>query len=324
MPKAIQNQPQSASRNNLKNTNETRPEPIHSQSAHKILIAFLLNLSFSIFEFIGGIFTNSIAITSDAIHDFGDAVSIGIAYFLERYSRKAPDHKYTYGYLRYSVIGSLITTLILLTGSCLVIAGAIGRIIHPAPVNYDGMIVLAIIGVIINSAAAVYTHEGDSLNQKSVNLHMLEDVLGWIIVLIGAIVMRFTNIELLDPLLSIAVALFILINALRNFKEIIDLFLEKTPHGISVDDLRQHILEIKHVEDVHHIHVWSMDGTQNYATMHIVCTHPSPAIKSDIRRELKKHGISHVTIELEQPGEHCLDETCHIESVAEPHSHHHH
>ncbi len=301
-------------------TTAHRPKPT---PAHKILIAFLLNLGFSIFEFIGGFFTNSIAITSDAIHDLGDALSIGIAYFLERYSRKSPDDKYTYGYIRYSVIGSLITTLILLAGSCIVIYSAIQRIFQPAPVNYDGMILLAIFGVVINFIAAWYTHEGDSLNQKSVNLHMLEDVLGWAVVLVGAIVMRFTNIELLDPLLSIAVAVFILVNALKNFREIFDLFLEKTPHGISLDDLRSHLLEIKNIKDVHHIHVWSIDGYQNYATMHVVTPAPTSALKQSIRDELREHGISHVTIEFESPDEHCPDESCHPASPSPAHHHHH-
>ena len=159
-----------------------------------ILIAFLLNLSFSIFEFIGGLFSNSVAILSDSIHDLGDALSIGISYFLERKSKKEPDEKYTYGYIRYSVMGSLITTVILLVGSLLVIYNSIKRVINPVQVNYDGMLILAIIGVIINFIAAYSTKEGDSLNQKSVNLHMLEDVLGWVVVLIGAIIMRFTDI----------------------------------------------------------------------------------------------------------------------------------
>lgn len=291
-------------------------------SSRKILVAFLLNLGFSIFEFIGGFFTNSIAITSDAIHDLGDAASIGIAYFLERYSRKAPDQQYTYGYLRYSVIGGLITTLILLTGSCIVIVSSVQRIFNPSPVNYDGMILLAIFGVVINFIAAWYTHEGDSLNQKSVNLHMLEDVLGWAVVLVGAIVMRFTDIEILDPLLSIAVAIFILVNALRNFKEILDLFLEKTPHNISIDDLRHHILELKDIQSVHHIHVWSMDGYQNYATMHVVTTRPTHALKESIREELHEHNISHVTIEFESPSEHCDDTTCHIGPTSHVHYHH--
>lgn len=294
--------------------------------AHKILIAFLLNLGFSIFEFIGAIFTNSVAITSDAIHDLGDAASIGIAYFLERYSKKSPDHKYTYGYVRYSIIGGLLTTLILLFGSALVIYTAVNRILNPAPVNYDGMIILAFFGVAINFAAAYYTHDGRSLNQKSVNLHMLEDVLGWVVVLIGAIVMHFTDITIIDPLLSIGVAIFIFANALGNFKSILDLFLEKTPHGISIERLREHLLSIKGVQDVHHIHVWSLDGYHNCATMHVVCVNPSPNLKASIREELQEYGIGHVTIELETPDEHCDAIACHAiaSQPACPHHHHHH
>ena len=144
-----------------------------------ILIAFVLNLAFSVFEFFGGIFTGSVAIVSDAIHDIGDAASIGVAFFLEKKSKKQPDRKYTYGYARYSVIGGLITTLILLVGSCLVVYNAILRIIEPTVINYDGMIVFAVVGVIVNLCAAIFTREGGSINQRAVNLHMLEDVLGW-------------------------------------------------------------------------------------------------------------------------------------------------
>ena len=174
-----------------------------------ILIAFILNLSFSIFEFIGGIFTNSVAILSDSIHDIGDALSIGISYFLEKKSKKSADNKHTYGYIRYSVLGGVITTIILMVGSILVIYQAIGRILNPVEVNYSGMIIFAILGFIINLLAAFFTKEGDSINQKAVNLHMLEDVLGWAIVLVGAIIMNFTDISIIDPIMSIAVALFI-------------------------------------------------------------------------------------------------------------------
>ena len=235
-----------------------------------ILIAFILNLSFSIFEFFGGLYTNSVAILSDSIHDFGDAVSIGISYFMERKSKKKANNKYTYGYIRYSVLGGVITTTILLVGSILVIIGAVKRIINPVEVKYNGMIILAIIGFILNFIAAYVTREGDSINQKAVNLHMLEDVLGWVVVLIGAIVMNFTDIKIIDPIMSIGVSIFILINSLKNLKQVLDLFLEKTPNDIDIEELKNHLLKINGVDDIHHIHVWSIDGYNNYATMHIV------------------------------------------------------
>ena len=289
-----------------------------------ILIAFLLNMSFSIFELIGGIFTNSVAIISDAIHDFGDSISIGISYFLEKKSKKKPDHKYTFGYARYSILGAFITNAILTIGSVLVIINAVKRIINPVAINYDGMIIFAIFGVIVNFLAAYFTKEGDSLNQKAVNLHMLEDVLGWVVVLIGAILIKFTEITLIDAIMSIGVAIFILIHAIKSFKSIVDLFLEKIPNGIEIEELKEHLQEIDNVKDVHHIHVWSMDGFHNYATMHIVTdlkdTHH---LKTEIKKELKEHGISHTTIEFEETGYECNEIECTVEEP-QHHGHHHH
>lgn len=297
------------------------------KTTRNILIAFLLNLFFSVIEFAGGIFTGSVAIISDAVHDIGDAASIGISYFLERKSKKQPDEKYTYGYSRYSVIGGIITTLILLFGSVAVIYNAAHKIANPSEINYNGMIVFAVIGVIINLAAALVTRDGESINQKAVNLHMLEDVLGWVVVLIGAIVMRFTDFAIIDPIMSICVAVFILVNTIRNFKEVLDLFLEKTPEGICVSELKEHLLEIDGVLDVHHIHIRSMDGFHVYATMHVVTDSDHHEIKEKVREELSEHGIVHATLELEDEDEYCHEEKCtveHVENAGMHHHHHHH
>lgn len=289
-----------------------------------ILIAFILNLVFSVFEFVGGVFTGSVAIISDAIHDIGDAISIGISFFLEKKSHKKPDGKYTYGYARYSVIGSVITTLILLFGSVSVIFNAIIKIFNPNEINYNGMIIFAVVGIIVNFSAAYITQEGDSLNQKAVNLHMLEDVLGWLVVLIGAIIMRFTDFKIIDPIMSIGVAIFILINAVKNLKEALNLFLEKVPDGIITEEISKHIKSIEGVIDVHHIHIWSMDGHNNFATMHIVTNCDAHKIKELIREELSKHGISHATLELESEDEHCHEKDCNINTNHHSAHHHHH
>lgn len=291
-----------------------------------ILIAFILNLVFSIFEFIGGFVTNSVAIVSDAIHDIGDAMSIGLSYFLEKKSKRKPDEKYTYGYVRYSVIGSLITTVILIIGSIFVVLNAINRIITPVEISYNGMIIFAIIGVVVNFLAAYFTREGDSLNQKAVNLHMLEDVLGWVVVLIGAIVMKFTDIKIIDPVLSIGVAIFIFKNAISNLQEVLDLFLEKTPKGINVEELKHHLLEIEGVKDIHHIHIRSMDGYNNFATLHAVVDGNNKDIKERIKEELKEHGINHTTIETEAVGEECSETRCEgcTKQTSCRHAHHHH
>jgi len=295
------------------------------KSTRNILLAFVLNLAFTIFEFFGGLFTGSFAILSDSIHDFGDTISIGIAYLLEKKSKKRPNSTYTYGYARYSILGALITTVILIVGSVFIIVGAITRLFHPTTVNHDGMIALAIVGVIINSIAVYVTHSGKNLNQRSVSLHMLEDVLGWIVVLVGAIVIKVTNLAILDPIMSMAVALFILFSSIRNFEEILDLFLEKTPRGISVKDLKAHLRALPDVESLHHLHLWSMDGINNYATLHIVTGSKRPeTIKEAVRSEMAEHGVQHVTIEIETPAEHCHDTECNSATAPiKSHRHHH-
>ena len=290
-----------------------------------ILVAFLLNLFFSIFELVGGMFTNSVAIISDAVHDLGDSFSIGLSYFLEKKSKKKPDDKYTYGYMRYSVLGAIITNTILITGSVLVIYNAIERLFNPVDINYNGMIIFAVFGVVVNFLAAYFTRDGDSLNQKAVNLHMMEDVLGWIVVLIGALVIKVTEINMIDSILSIGVACYVLIHALTSFKDIVDLFLTKVPSGVNVSELSKHILEIDGVEDVHHVHVWSMDGVNNYATMHIVSNKKDISkIKKSIREELEEHGINHVTIEIDNNKDECSDKECEVKHNKHSHHHHHH
>ena len=315
-----------------------------------ILVAFLLNLGFSIFEVLGGILTNSVAIISDALHDFIDAFSIGLSYFLEKKSKKKPDYKYTYGYIRYSVLGALLTTTFLLVGSIIVIISAVGRLIHPVEIKYNGMIIISVIGIIVNFIAAMQTREGDSLNQKSVNLHMLEDVLGWVIVFIGSILMKFTDITYIDSIMSIIIAIYILIHAIKNLKSVLDLFLVKTPKNINIDELKKELLKVKNVSDIHHIHIWSMDGVNNYATIHavintldfekvknavddiyskfgkidiLVNTLEIKKNKKNLKEELEEHGIVHSTIEIEAKDSKCDEKNCKVKNIKST-THHHH
>lgn len=279
-----------------------------------ILIAFMLNLFFSLFEFMGGLFTGSVAILSDSLHDFGDALSIGVSYFLEKKSKREANSKYTYGYIKYSVLGSIITTVVLIIGSLFVIYESIKRLINPVAINYNGMFLIAIIGVVVNFIAAHYTKEGDSLNQKAVNLHMFEDVLGWIVVLIGSILMKFTNVFFIDSILSICVAVFILVSALRNMESVLEIFLEKAPESVDVEKLKEHLKSIKGVEDIHHIHLRTIDGYNNFVTLHVVVNKYSKEIKDRVREELKEFNINHSTIELELKEENCDDETCVVDN----------
>lgn len=290
----------------------------------KLWIAFLLNFVFSVFEFVGGIFTGSIAISSDALHDLGDAISIGLSLGLERLSQKGPDKKYTYGYYRYSVLGGTIQSMLLLCGSVFVAYSAICRFVAPQPVDYSGMMLVAIIGFAVNFAAAWFTSGEGSLNQRAINLHMLEDVLGWAAVLVGAVVMRFTDWGFIDPALSLALSVFIGINALKNLKRVLDIFLEKTPKEIDPEEITHHLEQIPGVKSIHHLHIWSMDGYRHSATLHAVVTEEYGPVKQAIKEELAEHGIAHATVELERPGEHCEAPCCHPAAHTHHHHHHHH
>ena len=287
-----------------------------------ILIAFLLNLGFSVFEFFGGLLTGSVAILSDAVHDLGDALGIAVSWFLERKSKRQSDATYTYGYARFSVLGSVFTCGILLLGSVGVVVSAVGRLMNPVPIHYDGMILFAVVGVAVNATAAFVTRRGESLNQKAVNLHMLEDVLTWVVVLIGAAVMRFTDWTILDPLVSIAVAVYIFVHAIGHLREVGDIFLEKVPDGYAVEDIKARVESIEGVIDAHHIHIRSIDGYTHAASLHVVAER-TDAIAA-VTAVLGEMGIPHVTVQVER--EVCPQTACGLVEMRECHErcHHHH
>lgn len=290
-------------------------------SKNKILIAFILNLCFSIFELIGGLFTGSVAILSDSIHDLGDALSIGFSYFLEKKSERKPDNKFTYGYNRFSVLGAFMINAILFLGSVGVIVASINRILNPVDIKSNLMIGVAIIGFIINLIATIITAKGKSLNQKAINLHMIEDVLGWAVLLVGAIIMKFTGFYYIDAILSIITSGYILLHSFKGLRKITNLFLLKVPSGIKVDKVKNKIEKIKEVKDVHHLHIWSMDGENHFATMHVVCDKNSYEAKQKIRTLLMEMNIIHTTIEIESEKEVCNDIEC--KGIAKNHCHNH-
>ena len=266
-----------------------------------ILIAFILNLSFSILEIIGGFITNSISILSGAIHDIADALSIAISYFLEKKSKHKPNYKYTYGYTRYSILAAFITTIILICGSLLVIYNAISRLFNPIDINYNGMIIIALIGILFNILAVYKTKGGHSLNQEAVNLHLLQDVLSWIVVLIGSILIKFTKINYIDSIMSFIISIYIIIHALKHLKIVLDLFLAKTPNNINIRKIKKELLKNKNIININHIHIWSMDGYNNYATLHAIINNDEvEKIEEYIKEYLKKENISHTTIEIER------------------------
>lgn len=299
-------------------------------SARKnILAAFLLNLFFIIIEVLGGLYTNSYAILSDAVHDAGDCMAIGLAWLLERRSGKAPEGAYTYGYRRYSVISALVTALVLVAGSVLVLTSSIERIMNPQEINAPGMTLIAILGVVINGAAMLKTRAGSGVNERTISLHMLEDVLGWVVVLAGSVFIRIFDLPIIDPILSVLVALFILYHAVKNVREVLSVLLEKAPAEFEEEALKKALSEDERILDLHHIHVWSLDGENLLATMHAVIPDGCSAdeirsIKEHIREECRHFRIGHVTIETDTPSENCTDCECEVHKLVSEGGHHHH
>lgn len=285
--------------------------------SEKVFIGLIVNFFSSIFEFLGGMLSGSVAIMSDAIHDLGDAVSLGFSIYFERKAKRGPDKTYTYGYSRFSVLGVFVTTVILVVGASFMIYISILRLISPTELRLNLMMILSIIGLSLNTIATFRTKNGrfnvlKSITTGSVNGIILEDVIGWLIVLCGTIVMMTTKWSWLDPVMSICISIYLIGTSFNTFKKVLELFLEKVPDGSSVDIVKYQVLAIPHVVDVKDIHLWSMDGEKLCATMVVKVdgkvvdgvliegSVDNPvSIKKEIRKQLRATGISQVTIEIE-------------------------
>ena len=282
------------------------------KSSRNMTIAFLLNFSFAIIEFIFGLLFNSSAILADAIHDSGDALAIGLSTLFEKISTKKEDQKYTLGYKRYSLLGALLTSVILLVGSTLVIVENIPKLFAPERVNYDGMLVLGIVAIVVNTAASRVVSHGHSHNESILSLHFLEDILGWIAVIVVSLILRFTDWYFLDPLLSLVIAGFILSQALPKFWENIQIFLDHLPSDVNLGQLYQEIAALENVRAITQLNVWTTDGLEKFAMLHICLENPNllAETQASLRQKLLAHGIAKVTIQtdesLQEHQEYCI------------------
>ena len=283
------------------------------QSSQRIGWAFVLNVGFTIIEFVGGLLTNSTAIMADAVHDLGDSLSIGTAWVLSLLSKKKASSSFTYGYKRLSLIGALINGIVLIAGSVWVLIQALPRLFDPVMPEAEGMLALAILGVVVNGFAAYKLSAGTTLNEKVLNWHLLEDVLGWAAVLIVSIVLLIVELPILDPLLAVGFTLFILFNVARNTWHAVKLFVQAVPeHGL-IEKVRKELLTISQVDSIHHEHAWSLDGESTVYTAHLEMSSPMSSeeqlwIKNQVAKKLQEFEFSHTTIELEFPQEDCRDD----------------
>ena len=282
------------------------------KSSRNMTIAFLLNFSFAIIEFIFGLLFHSSAVLADAIHDTGDALAIGLSTLFEKISTRKEDREYTLGYKRYSLLGALLTSVILLVGSTLVIVENIPKLFAPEKVNYDGMLVLGIVALVVNTAASRVVSHGRSHNESILSLHFLEDILGWIAVIVVSLILRFTDWYFLDPLLSLIIAGFILSKALPKFWENIQIFLDHVPSDVDLSQLYQEIAVLENVRAITQLNVWTTDGLEKYAMLHICLENPNLLAETQavLRQKLLASGIAKVTIQtdesLQEHQEYCI------------------
>ena len=298
------------------------------KTKHTVWLAFFLNLSYAIVEFIaGGIFGSS-AVLADSIHDLGDAIAIGISAFLETISNREEDSHYTLGYKRFSLLGALVTAVILMTGSVLVILGNITKLFHPQPVNDEGILWLGIIAVSINVLASLVVRKGKTKNESIMSLHFLEDTLGWVAVILMAIVLRFTDWYILDPLLSLVISIFILSKAIPRFWSTLKIFLDAVPEGVDIKQVKSDLEQLDHVASINQLNLWTMDGLEKNAIVHVCLKEieQMELCKESIRRKLKDCGFQNITIEIDADLETHQAHKRKVEEleVDKSHEHHHH
>jgi cobalt-zinc-cadmium efflux system protein len=282
----------------------------HHHAAGSIRTAFFLNLGFTVVEIAGAFLTNSTAILANAAHDLGDCFALGQAWYFERLSGEGGNAKYSYGYRRFSTFGALISTILLLVSSLFILSKAIPLILAPSHPDAGGMVVLALIGVAVNGFAMLRLSREKGMNTKVVALHLLEDVLGWVAVLVVSAALLFVDVPALDPVLAVLITLYILSNVVKNLKTMLPIFLQAVPDNVSLDTVVMEIEQLDHVTAVHQAHIWTLDGEHNVFTAHLeVDRHFDPeesgCIKEAIRRIVNRHGLFHSTVEIEFPGEVC-------------------
>lgn len=297
-------------------------------SKFAVWLAFVLNFSFAIIEFIfGGLFGSS-AILADAVHDLGDALAIGISAFLESISNREEDSHYTLGYKRFSLLGAILTAVILITGSSLVILENISKLIEPQPVDHEGMLWLGVIAIAINLTASLIVHKGQTKNESILSLHFLEDTLGWLAVIVVAIILRYTDWYFLDPLLSLLISAFILSKALPRFWSTLKIFLDAVPEGVDIQQVKSDLEQLDHVTSINQLNLWTMDGLEKNAIIHVCLEHVKhmEVCKEAIRTLLKDCGFQNVTIEVDEDLATHRAHKRNIEEleVSQSHGHNHH
>mgnify|MGYP000044174533 CR=1 FL=1 len=293
----------------------------HQRSNSNLKVAFFLNLGFTILEIIVGLYVNSVAILSDAVHDFGDSLSLGLSWMLEKKAQQKPDKKYSFGYARFSLLGALINSVVIIISSGFIVSEAIERIINPEQSNAQGMFLFALVGISVNGYAAWRLSTGKTMNERVISWHLIEDVLGWVAILVVSVILMFKDVPFLDPILSLAITFYILWNVIKRLKETVFLFLQGTPNDVDVDSIEAKIRSVKGVDNVHHTHVWSLEGEQHVFTTHIKLLPINNlsellSVKNEVKEVMEKYSFKHYTIETELTDELCGEGAIPVQNIS--------
>ncbi|HMA05872.1 MAG TPA: cation diffusion facilitator family transporter [Methanomicrobiales archaeon] len=292
---------------------------IVSTSEGNIRVAFFLNLVFTVAEFAGGILFSSLAISADALHDLGDSFSLGLAWFFERLAGRKPSPFFSYGYRRFSLVAAFLNGVVLLAGGAVILWSAVPRLLSPVRPDAPGMFVFAIVGIVVNGAAALRLRKGHTLNEQTVAWHLVEDLLGWAAILAVSLALMIWDVPVLDPAVSILITLVVLVNVVRNLRRTVVIFLQGVPPSLSLEAVGDRLGRLPGVAGVHDLHLWSLDGEHHILTAHVIIPEEttgeeSMAIKCRVKDAAMALGIQHATIEVEHPGESCrMREVCTVE-----------
>lgn len=282
----------------------------HHHGHGNIQTAFWINLVFTVIEVIGGLYTNSIAILSDAVHDLGDSVALLFSLLMEKVSQKKGNAYLTYGYRRYSLLGAFISSIILIVGSTFVLYHAIYRLRNIQEVNETGMLLMSLLGILFNGVAVLRLKKDQSLNSRVVFMHLLEDVLGWLSILIVSAVMHFVDLPILDPVLSIVIAIFILSRIIPTIMKVGRIFMQYKPDDMEIVKIKEKMESFEEILNIHDIHLWSLDGSHHIFSCHVLFHEDIPLERilqcnQTIRQQLQEMGIYHCTLETETGSADC-------------------
>lgn len=270
----------------------------------KIVGVFFLNVIIAIVELIAGVVSGSTTLISNFLHDFGDSVVMLLTYFFEKKSLKQRDDIYTYGYRRFSVLGAFINLFVLFVGSILIINFAVHTLFIEKIINEKIVIFISIVGLIVNLIAYIMFKNKKGITEEKIALNFKIDIISLLIILIANIVIWITKIYMIDSLLSIVFGIWILKEVFTNFKEIFYILMQAKPDDVDIEKVMDYLLSIDIIEDIHDLHIWSLDGEDYILSMHLVVSDSTTqeetlVLKENVKIGLEKFGLNHSTIETE-------------------------